>query len=116
MPEDLPAEWAWLHGKHFGDLLQAEALGTSMAMSRRRIPLAHIRMDRPTAHAAGALMTLCMAATVFTGWQMGIDPLDQPAVELGKQLANARLGAPGYDDKASLLEAYLAAQTWEDTF
>ncbi len=115
-PEDLPPAWTWLQGRHFGDLLQAEALGTSMAMTQRDVPLLQIRLDRTDAHAAGALMTLLMAATVFSGWMLEIDPLDQPAVELGKQLANARLGAPGYDDKVAALDQFLKAQTWDDTF
>jgi len=116
MPADLPGEWAWLKGKRFGDLLQAEALGTSMAMTQSRTPLLQCAMERPDAHALGAVMTLLMTATVFTGWMFGIDPLDQPAVELGKQLANARLGKPGCDADAARLDAFLKSQTWEDTF
>ena len=115
-PDELPAAWAWLKGKRFGELLHAEGLSTSMAMAQCNVPLLHIRLDRTDAHAAGALMTLLMAATVFAGWMLEVDPLDQPAVELGKQLANARLGAPGYDDKAAMLESFVRAQTWEDSF
>ena len=116
MPTDLPEQWAWLKGKRFGDLLQAEALGTSMAMAQSQIPLLQFAMERTDAHAIGALMTLLMAATVFTGWMLDIDPLDQPAVELGKQLANARLGKPGCDADAARLDAFLKGQTWEDKF
>ena len=116
MPADLPGEWTWLKGKRFGDLLQAEALGTSMAMTQSRTPLLQCAMERSDAHALGAVMTLLMTATVFTGWMLGIDPLDQPAVELGKQLANARLGKPGCEADAARLDAFLKSQTWEDTF
>ena len=52
-------------------------------------------------------MMLLEIATVLTGWLMGINPLDQPAVELGKRLANARLGKPGYAEEEALLEQYL---------
>lgn len=116
MPDDLPPKWEWLKGKHFGDLLQAEGLGTSMAMSQSHIPMMQMRMGSTDAHAAGAFMTLLMAATVFAGWMLEIDPLDQPAVELGKVLANARLGAPGVGAQAAALDAFVSAQNWSDTF
>ena len=64
-------------------------------------------MESSDAHAAGALMMLLEAATVFTGWLMDINPLDQPAVELGKRLANARLGAAGYMAEEADLAAFL---------
>ena len=116
MPAELPAQWTWLKGKRFGELLQAEALGTSMAMAQSRIPLVQFAMAHTDARAVGALMTLLMSATVFAGWMLDIDPLDQPAVELGKQLANARLGKPGCDADAARLDAFLKNQTWEDKF
>jgi glucose-6-phosphate isomerase len=47
-------------------------------------------------------------ATLFTGWLLDINPLDQPAVEYGKRLANARLGAPGYDRENGALASYFA--------
>ncbi len=58
--------------------------------------------------AAGSLMMLLEAATIFTGWLLEINPVDQPAVELGKRLANSRLGAQGYPEEARDLAAYLA--------
>ena len=61
-------------------------------------------------------MMLLEAATLFTGWLMGINPLDQPAVELGKRLANARLGAGGYLREEADLAAYLAAPQRKESF
>ena len=106
-PDSMPEQWAWLRGKPFGSLLEAEGLGTRMALSKTRTPLVHMCMDGTDERAAGALMMMLEAATVFTGWLMGINPLDQPAVELGKRLANARLGAPGYAAEEADLTAYL---------
>jgi len=37
---------------------------------------------------------------------MGINPVDQPAVELGKRLAKARLGASGLDEEKAALAAF----------
>ncbi|MDR2851090.1 MAG: glucose-6-phosphate isomerase [Desulfovibrio sp.] len=113
---DLPDQWAWLRGKPFGSLLEAEALGTRMALASSGVPLVHMELDQSTPKAAGTLMMLLEAATMFTGWLMDINPLDQPAVELGKRLANARLGAGGYPKEQADLAAYLAAPKQEQRF
>ncbi len=106
-PKDLPANWQWLCGKPFGALLDAEGLGTRMALTSTNTPLVHIQMAKTKEEAAGALMLLLEACTIFTGWLMDINPVDQPAVELGKRLANAQLGAPGYAKEEAELAAYL---------
>lgn len=114
--QDLPDKWSWLRGKPFGRLLEAEALGTRMALCKSGVPLLHVDMADSGPRAAGALMMLLEAATVFTGWLMGINPLDQPAVELGKRLANARLGASGYAQEEADLAAYLAVPRQDQAF
>lgn len=106
---DLPEKWAWLRGKAFGTLLEAEALGTRMALCKKGIPLVNMHMGVLSERSAGSMMMLLEAATIFTGWLMGINPVDQPAVELGKRLANSRLGATGYVEEAADLAAFLAA-------
>ena len=109
-PPDLPNEFAFLAGKTMGDLLPAEALGSRMAMTQRLIPLVEARLSRCAEHQCGALMSLLALTTLFTGWLLSIDPLDQPAVELGKRLAKARLGAEGLDREKADLAAFLDAQ------
>lgn len=106
-PQPLPAKWSFLAGKHFGELLDAEALGTRMALAMNQVPLVGLDMGQADAAAAGRLMGLLMATTLLTGQLLDIDPLDQPAVELGKRLANARLGAAGYDNESADLAAFL---------
>ncbi len=107
-PEGLPKDWQWLENKHFGELLHAEALGTRMSLHKHTVPLLHINMANTHAEAAGSLMTLLEITTLFTGWLMGINPLDQPAVELGKRFANARLGAQGYEQEQNELENFVS--------
>lgn len=107
---DMPDAWAWLQDKYFGDLLLAEGLGTRMALIKSSVPLVHVAMHAADEAAAGKLMGLCMSATILTGWLMDINPIDQPAVELGKRLANARLGAPGLDEESRALSAFLERQ------
>ena len=104
---DLPEEWKFLSGMYFGELLKAEAMGTRMALCCHDTPLVHIALDDASELSGGRLMMLLEAATVFTGWLMGINPLDQPAVELGKHLANARLGKPGFEADKEALDQFL---------
>jgi len=108
--KDVPAAWDWLADKRFGDLLLAEALGTRMALCKYQVPLVNIAMSAADEEGAGRLMGLCMTATILTGWLLDINPIDQPAVELGKRLANARLGAPGLKEEHQDLAAFLAAE------
>ena len=103
-----PEKWAYLRGQPFGNLLEAEALGTRMALSQFQVPLVEVALGGTDEAAAGSLMALLELTTLFTGWLLDIDPLDQPAVELGKRLANARLGASGYAQEEAALAAFLA--------
>ena len=113
---DIPDQWAYLRGRPFGELLEAESLGTRMAMTQCNVPLVELRMGAADENAAGKLMGLLELTTVLTGWLLDIDPLDQPAVELGKRLANARLGAAGYPDEEAALSKFLARKGAVDGF
>jgi glucose-6-phosphate isomerase len=56
-----------------------------------------IELPRVDAHSLGELFMLLQVATVYAGALYGVDPLDQPGVELGKQLTYALMGRPGFD-------------------
>ena len=105
-PADMPEIFDYLQGKRFGELLPAEALGTRMALTQNAVPLVALRLDADDAAAAGKMMAWLGAATLLTGWLMGINPVDQPAVELGKRLAKARLGASGLAGEKAELAAF----------
>ena len=112
----LPEKWSYLKGRRFGDLLAAEAVGTLGAMAAQNIPLVRLNMGETGERAAGSLMALMELTTLFTGWQLEIDPLDQPAVEYGKRLANARLGAKGYPEEERALKNYFDAPDEQQVF
>lgn len=114
LQEKLADPWGWLSGRKLGDILEAETLATRMALVQRGVPLVHLAAPDVSARAAGRLIMLLEAATVFTGWLLGIDPLDQPAVEEGKKLARARLGAPGSAADAERLSAFMRLPVREE--
>jgi glucose-6-phosphate isomerase len=113
---DLPEVWSYLKGRPFGDLLEAEGLGTQMALAENNVPLVGISMGSTDETAAGTLMGLLELTTILTGWLLDINPIDQLAVELGKRLANARLGAAGYPVETAALEGFLARNGDMDVF
>jgi glucose-6-phosphate isomerase len=106
--EAVPDKWSYLRGQSFGDVLDAETIGTLGAFAASDVPLVRLSMGEQNEHSAGALMALLELATLFTGWLLEINPLDQPAVEYGKRLANARLGASGYTKEKQDLNDYFA--------
>ena len=107
-PQNIPDAWSWLRGKPFAELLQAETLGAAAALAHHDVPLTRLRVSHTDMYAAGEVMGLLMATTVLTGLIMDINPLDQPAVELGKRLACSRLGSSNYPEEAAMLAEFLA--------
>jgi len=103
----LPEKWSFLAGRPFADLLEAETLGTRMALNRSETPLVSLEFGETGPAQAGWMMALMELATLLTGWLLDINPLDQPQVELGKRLANARLGAKGYAEEEAMLRDFL---------
>ncbi len=115
-PGNLPEKWSFLRGHAFGDLLNAESLGTRMALAGADMPIVGLRLSGVSEEHIGGLMALLELTTMFTGFDMGIDPLDQPAVELGKRLANAYLGAEGLAEEKQMLANFLNVPDKEQSF
>jgi len=85
-------ELAYLGGKSLGSLLDAERRATAAALSQRGRLNLTITLDVLDAHHVGGLLMLLEIATVFAGEWYGVDPLDQPGVELGKRFTYALMG------------------------
>ena len=90
-------ELAYLGGHGMGELLRTEMLATEAALARRGRMNMSIELPRLDAHALGGLMMMLQIATVYAGSFYGVDPLDQPGVELGKELTYGIMGRPGFD-------------------
>lgn len=89
-------ELAYLGGRTLGELLDAERQATSAALARRGRMNMTLELPRIDAHAVGQLLMLLQIATVYAGSFYGVDPLDQPGVELGKQLTYGLMGRNGF--------------------
>jgi glucose-6-phosphate isomerase len=87
-------ELGYLGGHRLGELLSIEQQATAGALARRGRPNMTIHVDRVDARHLGSIMMLLEIATIYAGELYGVNPLDQPGVELGKQFTYAMLGRP----------------------
>jgi glucose-6-phosphate isomerase len=86
---------AYLADRTMGDLLEAEQRATTATLMNKRCPVRTFRLGRLDERALGALFMHFMLETIITGYALGIDPFDQPAVEDGKVLARKYLSELG---------------------
>jgi glucose-6-phosphate isomerase len=91
------AELAYLGGHSMGELLRTEMLATEAALAQRGRMNMTIEVPLVDARSLGGLLMMLQIATVYAGHFWGIDPMDQPGVELGKQLTYGIMGRPGFD-------------------
>ncbi len=88
---------SYLGGHTLGGLLSAERRATAEALRREGRPNATFLLPRVDARALGALFMVLQIATVYAGALYGVDPLDQPGVELGKVLTYGLMGREGFE-------------------
>ncbi|MBW3534095.1 MAG: glucose-6-phosphate isomerase [Gemmatimonadetes bacterium] len=88
---------AYLGGHTLAGLLDAERRATAEALRRRRRPNVTLEIERVGPGTLGSLFMLFQIATVYAGALYGVDPMDQPGVELGKELTYGLLGRTGFE-------------------
>lgn len=92
---DLPVPLDTLDARHFpylrgmgmADVIGAEFRATRQVITDAGHPNMTIRLPALNAHILGQLIDLYQRSTVYAGLLYGVNPLDQPSVEKGKQLA-----------------------------
>ena len=82
---------AFMGGKTIGDVVNAQAHAVPQALARAGRPVRTIDIPVLDEHAIGALLMHFMIETILAGRVLGLDPFDQPAVELAKVLTKERL-------------------------
>lgn len=94
MHPDIPA-LSYLGGHTLEALLGAEQRATAEALRLQERPNLTIHLPRIDAYSIGQLYMVFQIATVLSGALYGVDPLDQPGVELGKTLTYGLMGRDG---------------------
>ena len=95
---DLPADLAYLPGHTLGELLRAEYEATSAALAQMGRMSCTLRLPDLSPASLGEAIMFLQLATGYAGVWYGVDPFDQPGVELGKKLTFAAMGRPGYEE------------------
>jgi glucose-6-phosphate isomerase len=98
-------ELGYLGGHTLGELLRVEKEATEAALTQRGRMNMTIELPDVDARSLGELMMMMQIATVYAGGLYGIDPLDQPGVELGKQFTYGIMGREGFEDFREQYEA-----------
>jgi glucose-6-phosphate isomerase len=93
LPSDLAAKAGvgFLGDKTVGDLVSAQSHAVPEALGRAGRPVRVFDLDRLDESSLGALMMHCMLETILAARLMGVDPFDQPAVELAKVITRERV-------------------------
>jgi glucose-6-phosphate isomerase len=90
-------ELSYLGGHTLGELINTERRATAEALRLERRPNATFRIPGLSAQAMGELLMLLQVATVYAGALYGVNPLDQPGVELSKRLTYGLMGRAGVE-------------------
>jgi glucose-6-phosphate isomerase len=83
----------YLAGRTAGDLVAAQAEALPEALAKAGRPVRTFDLARLDEASLGALMMHMMLETILAADLMGVDPFDQPAVELAKAITRERVAA-----------------------
>ena len=100
-----PEELRYLGGHGFAELLRTECRATAGALAQGGRPTMTLRVTRADAWHLGGLIMFFELATIYGGRLYGVDPLDQPGVELGKQLTYYQFGHPDWAGMKAIWDA-----------
>jgi glucose-6-phosphate isomerase len=93
IPEDL----RYLAGHDMQELIKAEQTATRFALGRRGRMSYQVSVPKVDAYNLGQLIFWAETMTVLTGYLYGVNPFDQPGVELSKQYAYGLMGRTGFE-------------------
>lgn len=104
---DLFPEMEGLHylgGHTLNGLLEAEQKATTFNLTKAGRPNLTLRLPEINAFTIGQLIYLLEVVTVAAAPLLGVNPLDQPGVEGGKQTTYGLMGRPGFETQRREIE------------
>lgn len=88
---------SYLGGHSLGSLLDMERRATAEALRQAGRPNATLVLSAVDARGLGEMFMLLEIATVYAGALYGVDPMDQPGVEVSKKLTYGLMGRDGFE-------------------
>jgi glucose-6-phosphate isomerase len=93
---------SYLGGRRLSELINSELEGTEAALTERGKPSMKLVFDEINEYNFGYFFVTYECATVIAGGLFGVNPYDQPGVELGKRITYALMGRKGYEKEAEI--------------
>ncbi len=90
-------EFAYLGGKDMSKLINSEQEATALALIEKGRPNLTITFEKINAEEVGKFFTYYESLVTAVGYLYGVNPFDQPGVELGKLNTYALVGREGYE-------------------
>ena len=97
----------YLAGKTIDEVNTKAFEGTLLAHTDGGVPNIVVNIPRLDEETFGYVVYFFELASAMSGYQLGVNPFNQPGVEAYKQNMFALLGKPGYEDKKKELEERL---------
>lgn len=111
--EEIPKEFHDIEGLRFlgghtlEDLINTEQLATEMALWQSKKPNLKIIMPKIDPYYIGQIFQFLQVTTAMAGLLYGVNPFNQPGVELGKRLTYGAMGKRGFESEGDEVKVYL---------
>lgn len=102
--ERLPKAYDYLAGHSMQELIHAELTASRFALGEKGRTTYEITLPKMDAYALGELIFFAEAMTTYAGYLYGVNPFDQPGVELGKKFAYGLMGRAGFESFRERIE------------
>lgn len=111
--EEIPEEFHDIEGLRFlgghtlEELINTEQLATEMALWQSKKPNLKIIMPKIDSYYIGQIFQFLQVTTAMAGLLYGVNPFNQPGVELGKRLTYGAMGKRGFESEGDEVKIYL---------
>lgn len=111
--EEIPEEFHDIEGLRFlgghtlEELMHTEQLATEMALWLNKKPNMKIIVPKIDPYTIGQTFQFLQTTTAMAGMLYGINPFNQPGVELGKRLTYGAMGKRGFESEGEEVKNYL---------
>lgn len=93
----MPKAINYLSGHSMQELIKAEQTATRFALGQHNRITYQVDIPKLNAHSLGQLIFWAESMTVLNGYLYGVNPFDQPGVELSKQFTYGLMGRSGFE-------------------
>ncbi|MGD2079728.1 MAG: glucose-6-phosphate isomerase [Nitrospirota bacterium] len=95
---------AYLGGHSMGELFNSEEEATELALAKAGRPNMRIKVPKVDAAHLGELFYFFEIAVAYAGFLYGINPFNQPSVEMSKNFTYGMMGREGYEGQRQEVE------------